>query len=218
MLRIFGLLTQPPAGSPEQADTPAPADNGAGPVPATNPDEMVPLAKPAEIVAAVTKKRPPRGPRLFAHSNYVAAVRASDGVVLSHGVASMPADVIELYATGFGPGASTDADGNSPAANPNSGQVSVSIGGLPADVRFAGRVGPGLYQIDVTVPAGLASGDHAVIASLAGMTTKNGALLKIAKAPETSSPNPGIYSCFVQRAMEGVTVRARTDAAVASRS
>jgi uncharacterized protein (TIGR03437 family) len=31
----------------------------------------------------------------------------------------------------------------------------VTIGGLPSQVAFAGLVGPGLYQINVVIPTGL---------------------------------------------------------------
>jgi uncharacterized protein (TIGR03437 family) len=51
--------------------------------------------------------------------------------------------------------------------------VTVTIGGIPAVVSFAGLVGPGLYQINVTVPATLADGDHAVIATVAGFSSQS---------------------------------------------
>ncbi len=193
MLRIFGLLTQTSASNREQLTSLSLRDSArdSGPVPAASPIEPA-GSNPAPLHRHGNRHR---GPRLFVQSNYVAAVRVSDGAVLSHGVAAMPADVIELYGTGFGP-ASIDA----------CSQVTVTIGGVPADVGFAGRVGPALFQIDVTVPPGLASGDHAVVASLAGIRTEGAALLKIAKAPEPSSPNPeGRYSCFMRRAIEGVS-------------
>ena len=43
-----------------------------------------------------------------------------------------------------------------------------------------GTVGPGLYQVNVTVPEGLADGDHPVIASVSGVSSSAGALLKTA--------------------------------------
>jgi len=58
--------------------------------------------------------------------------------------------------------------------------VTVTIGNTPATVLFAGLVGPGLYQINVVVPPTLADGDHAVVASVAGVNSQSGALLKVA--------------------------------------
>jgi uncharacterized protein (TIGR03437 family) len=41
-------------------------------------------------------------------------------------------------------------------------------------------VGPGLYRINVTVPAGLPVGDNSTVASVAVASTQSNALLKIA--------------------------------------
>ena len=216
MLRIFGSLRQAPASSPAQVNAFASIDRDRDSAP-------VAVTNPAETSSTTTAKLPPIVPHLFVQSNYVAAVRTSDGTVLSRGVVAMPADVIELYGTGFGPSTtSIDAGFDSTGAYSTSSQVTVSIGGIPADVRFAGRVGPGLYQINVTVPADLPSGDHPVIASVAGMSTQCEALLKIGKVSDLSpnlSPNPeGRYSCFVRKAMEGTTVPAGAERSMASRS
>jgi uncharacterized protein (TIGR03437 family) len=62
---------------------------------------------------------------------------------------------------------------------PTTNVVTVSTGGMAAAVSFAGLGGPGLYQLNVAVPAGLRAGDHAVIASVGGFNTQSNALLKI---------------------------------------
>jgi uncharacterized protein (TIGR03437 family) len=166
------------------------------------------IANPAKMSITTAAKLTPIGPRLVVQSKYVVAVRASDGTVLSRGVAAMPADVIELYGTGFGSTtASVNAGVDSTGECSTGKEVTVSIGGAPADVRFAGRVGPGLYQINVTVPADLPGGDHSVVASVAGMGTQANALLKIAKAADRSPEPAGRYSCFVRIAMEEAAVR-----------
>lgn len=56
--------------------------------------------------------------------------------------------------------------------------VAITIGGVAAAVSFAGLSAPGLYQFNVTVPA-LANGDHAVVATIAGLPTQSGVLLKV---------------------------------------
>jgi uncharacterized protein (TIGR03437 family) len=88
--------------------------------------------------------------------------------------------VLELYGSGFGPTATTPVAGTVfSAAYPASDVVTVTIGGVIAMVAFAGLVGPRLYQINVTVPAGLPAGDNAIVATVAGLNTQTGALLKI---------------------------------------
>jgi uncharacterized protein (TIGR03437 family) len=49
-------------------------------------------------------------------------------------------------------------------------QPTVTVGGQPADVVFASLLPGvvGLYQVGVTVPAGLASGDQPVVVTQAG--------------------------------------------------
>jgi uncharacterized protein (TIGR03437 family) len=71
-----------------------------------------------------------------------------------------------LYGVGFGPTkdlvpAGRQYSGATATTNP----VTVSIGGVTVTPDFAGLVGPGLYQINVTVPNG-APGEQAVFASV----------------------------------------------------
>jgi uncharacterized protein (TIGR03437 family) len=57
--------------------------------------------------------------------------------------------------------------------------VAILCGGdVAATVSYAGLVGAGLYQINVTVPV-LPDGDHAVLAQVSGVSTQTGVLLKI---------------------------------------
>lgn len=69
-------------------------------------------------------------------------------------------EVLELFGVGFGPTnpqvpAGKIVTGSAPTINP----VSVSIGGVPASVQFAGIVAAGQYQINVVVPS-VPSGDQ----------------------------------------------------------
>ena len=57
--------------------------------------------------------------------------------------------------------------------------VTVTIGGIGANISWTGLVGPGLYLINVTIPS-LPNGDHAVVATVGGIRTQASALLKIA--------------------------------------
>jgi uncharacterized protein (TIGR03437 family) len=84
-------------------------------------------------------------------------------------------DLVELYATGCGQTAPAAPDGvvltkvyN--AANPS--EFVVTIGGVAAPVQFAGLVGPGLFQINIQVPAGLTGGDQAVVLTVNGVASQ----------------------------------------------
>jgi uncharacterized protein (TIGR03437 family) len=87
--------------------------------------------------------------------------------------------VIELYGTGFGPTSPAVAPGTVfTGSAPTTSVVTVTIGAAPAVVSYAGLVGAGLYQINVTVPS-LADGTYPVFAQVAGATTQSGVSLKV---------------------------------------
>src|SRR5262249_27217358 len=147
--------------SPTQLNVLAPADSSAGPV-------QVTVSNSAGTSAAVTATLQPVLPGLFTANGYVRAAAAHAG------------DAIELYGTGFGPTKTTVAPATVfTGAYETTNPVSVTVGGVQANVLFAGLVGPGLYQINISVPVGLAAGDYPVVANVAGYNTQSGALLKI---------------------------------------
>jgi len=71
-------------------------------------------------------------------------------------------EFLQIYGTGFGPVSRIQSDGQpkSPATLAISRTPEVTIGGVPANVQFAGLTagGVGLYQINVQVPAGAPAG------------------------------------------------------------
>jgi uncharacterized protein (TIGR03437 family) len=101
---------------------------------------------------------------------YVAALHADYSVVGASNPAK-PGETILLYGTGFGP---TTPPTPAPLANP----VQIKIGGIAATVAFAGLVGPGLYQFNVTVPS-LPTGDAPVLATIEGVATQTGLAVAI---------------------------------------
>lgn len=122
-------------------------------------------------------------PGLFTSSNYIQAVRSSDNALVNATAAAKPGDTLELYGTGFGPTSPTASDGVVfSGAYPTTNAVTVTVGGIQANVLWAGLVAAGLYQINVTIPTGLADGDYAVVASIAGLNSQSNALVKIASA------------------------------------
>ncbi|HEX4275135.1 MAG TPA: hypothetical protein VHZ74_07265 [Bryobacteraceae bacterium] len=108
----------------------------------------------------------------------IAAVHA-DYTLIDAAHPAKPGEVIVLYGTGFGstnPAVATDqlVTTAEPLANP----AQISIGGANAPVAFAGLVEAGLYQFNVTVPAGV-SGSVPVIASILGAQSQNGASIAV---------------------------------------
>jgi uncharacterized protein (TIGR03437 family) len=147
--------------SPTQLNVLAPADTGAGSISVT-------VANASGTSNAVATTLQSILPGLFVFSGYVTTTSAKSG------------DIISLWGTGFGPAVSAPTTGTVfTGAYETTNPVTVTIGGVPATVQWAGLVGPGLYQINVTVP-GLTAGDQEVVATVAGQRSQSGAKLKIA--------------------------------------
>jgi len=78
-----------------------------------------------------------------------------------------PGETVVLYGTGFG---STISGQAALPVNPT-----IVIDGMVVKVAFAGLVGPGLYQFNVTVPTTVTPGQDAlVVALLANSETQAG--------------------------------------------
>ena len=63
-------------------------------------------------------------------------------------------------------------------AAPVTGAVSLTIGGRPANVSFAGQVGAGLCQVNAEIPQ-LTSGDAEVILTIGAFTSADAAFITI---------------------------------------
>jgi len=120
-------------------------------------------------------------PALFAANGIVAAVNATQGNIISSSLPVHAGDVIELYANGMGPVNNPPASGSPAGSSPLSKtttQPVVMIGGQPAAVSFSGLAPgfPGLYQLNVTVPSGLAAGNQGVTIQIGGKTSPSVAI------------------------------------------
>jgi uncharacterized protein (TIGR03437 family) len=166
--------------SPTQINAQAPSDDAVGPVEVT-------VTNAGGTSEAVTATMQTFLPGLFLFpQNYVAAVRTSGTFVgpagLFSGLTTTPArpgEVILLFGTGFGPTnpsvtAGQVFQGAAALTNP----VAVRIGGVSANVAFAGLSGAGLYQFNLTVPD-LPDGDHEVVAEIGGARTQTGARIRV---------------------------------------
>jgi uncharacterized protein (TIGR03437 family) len=95
-------------------------------------------------------------------------------------VAAKAGDVVELFGTGFGPtnpavAAGQTFSGAAPTANP----VGVLLNNVSVPPAFAGLSGAGLYQLNLTIPAGLGTGDVSLQASVGGVQTPSGVVISL---------------------------------------
>lgn len=88
---------------------------------------------------------------------FIAATHAN-GTVLSTTSPAAPVETIVLYGTGFGTGTIGSA-----IALPT-----IIIDGIQATVQFAGLIGPGLFQFNVVVPAGVTRGQDTLVIAFVG--------------------------------------------------
>jgi uncharacterized protein (TIGR03437 family) len=170
--------------SPIQLNVQVPDDTATGPVTlaVTTPQGTATTTVPMQTVS----------PGLFmyqaANARYVAAQHADYSIVGPPGLypgASSPAkpgEVIILYATGFGPTTPPTPSGQvvtSAAPVVNLSAITATIGGLQATVQWAGITMAGVWQLNVQVPAGAATGDAAIVAQIGGKSTQGGAFVTV---------------------------------------
>jgi len=88
-------------------------------------------------------------------------------------------ETLVLFGVGFGPTTTAVPAGKAFAGSaPVSGKVAITIGGMAANVAYAGITEAGLYQFNVTVPVA-PSGDQPLQALVGGVTTPAGAVVTV---------------------------------------
>jgi uncharacterized protein (TIGR03437 family) len=119
-----------------------------------------------------------------------------------------PGEIMTLYADGFGQTSPPLTSGLVTQTGTLPALPIIKIGGVAATVQFAGVVAPGLYQLNVYVPASAPSGDNAVVATYNGVSsntatisvgapTSNGTLqIQITGLPSGPAGNVSITSTF----------------------
>jgi uncharacterized protein (TIGR03437 family) len=171
--------------SPLQLNVQVPDDTATGPVP-------VAVTTP-QGTATTTTTMQTFSPGLFmygaANGRYVAAQHGADysivgppGLYPGASSPAKPGEVIILYATGFGPTTPPTPSGQvvtSAAPVVNLSAISMTIGGQQAQVQWAGITIAGVWQLNVQVPAGAASGDAAIVAQIGGKSTQGGAFVTV---------------------------------------
>ena len=85
-----------------------------------------------------------------------------------------PNEVVVLYAVGFGLPSTALTDGSASQSGVLQPLPVCTVGSNPAVVAFAGLIGPGLYQINLTIPAGTPSKDNSIGCTFKGASTPDG--------------------------------------------
>ena len=101
-------------------------------------------------------------------------------------VAAKAGDTIELFGVGFGPTDSPVPAGKPyqcPTAGcakiPPSSSLAVFINGAPVTPFFAGVTQTGVFQFNITIPAGLGTGDVPLTAQVGGVQTPTGVVISL---------------------------------------
>ena len=166
--------------SPSQLNILTPPDAMLGPV-------QVSVTNNGVTAASFTAQAQPTSPSFFVFNGgpYVAAVHL-DGSLIGPATlypnASTPAkpgETITIFANGFGPTSVPVVIGSSTQSGTLSPLPVIQIGGIRANVIFAGLVAPGEFQFNVIVPASIGNGDQSINASSAGASTQSGALITV---------------------------------------
>ncbi|HWF08429.1 MAG TPA: IPT/TIG domain-containing protein [Bryobacteraceae bacterium] len=96
--------------------------------------------------------------------------------------AAKAGDVVELFAVGFGPTDPAVPAGQAFGSSAKvlaSSNLQISIGGTPVTPAFAGLTQAGLYQINLTIPPGLGSGDVPLSAIVGGAPTPSTVVISL---------------------------------------
>jgi uncharacterized protein (TIGR03437 family) len=184
---INGKSAFPSMVRPTQINVLAPADTATGPV---DVDVFTPHG-----VATATVNMTPLAPALFTYAlggkvyaaalfasdySYVAAAGAIPGVTTR---AARPGDYVLLFTSVLGPTKPANTVGRvlDPILYPiaDLAQIKVTIGGRPAPVSFAGLTFPGLFQVNIQIPASVPAGDQPVVILVGNQSSPAGVALTI---------------------------------------
>jgi uncharacterized protein (TIGR03437 family) len=117
-----------------------------------------------------------------------------DGTLVNAKNPAQIGETVSVFVTGLGAVSPTIADGDAGPTNPlanTAGTIAAYIGGVQATVAYAGLAPQlaGLYQINLTVPAGLTAGDNNL--DIAGPDAYSSeCLIAIGPAPASSPAAP----------------------------
>jgi uncharacterized protein (TIGR03118 family) len=167
--------------SPKQIDVLTPVDTATGAVPVVVTDNGL-------VSASVTATMNAFSPAFFLlKDNLSVAATHSGGAIV--GAATLypgesspaaPGETIAIFGTGFGPTSPAITNGTIVAAPLTVVTApTVTIGGVPATVAYAGLISAGVYQLNVIVPLGTAAGNAAIVATVGGFSSSATAIVTV---------------------------------------
>jgi len=117
-------------------------------------------------------------------------------------------DIIQIYCTGLGPVSNQPPSGSPAPTSPlaeTTNVPTVMIGGSPAQVWFSGLTpgSVGLYQINVKIPTGIATGPSVPVSVLIGAGTSNTVTVGVQPFPPNPNPLPSITGLSPSSAVVG---------------
>jgi len=165
--------------SPTQINILTPPDAMSGQVP-------VQVSNNGTVSATFMAQAQALSPSFFEFpGGYVAAAHSTGTLIGPAGLypglttPAKPGEIISVFANGFGNTSTPVVSGSLMQSGILSPMPVVTVGGVTANVSFAGLVSPGEYQFNIQIPAGLADGDQPIAASYGGRSTPAGALIAV---------------------------------------
>jgi uncharacterized protein (TIGR03437 family) len=170
--------------SPTQIDVQAPGDAATGSVPVVvttqfgSATSSVTIAQFAPSFFLLDAKHI-AGIILRANGSY--DILGPTGTSLGYPtVAAKAGDSVALFGTGFGPTNPSETTGQPfSGAAPTTNSVTLRINNASVTPTFAGLSGAGLYQINLTIPAGLGAGDLSLQATVGGVQTPSNVVISL---------------------------------------
>jgi uncharacterized protein (TIGR03437 family) len=168
-----------PACSQDQLNILTPLDSTTGPVPVMVQSGTVSIAPFSINLQPVSPSL-----LLFDTVGHIAATHANYSLLGPIGLyptstPAAPGETITLYAVGFGLPATALINGSSTQAGSLAVIPVCQVGGTSATLTFAGLSGPGLYQLNLTIPPTAANGDNTLVCSYNGYATPAGNLITV---------------------------------------
>jgi uncharacterized protein (TIGR03437 family) len=166
--------------SPSQVNILAPPDAMTGSV-------QVVVTNTGPTTASFTSEAQTISPSFFIFGGgpYVAAEHASGSYIgpttLYPGLTTpaKPGETVVFYANGFGQTTAPVVSGSTTQGGTLSTLPVVTIGGVNAQVQYAGLVAPGEFQFNVTIPTSLTDGDQPIVAKYNNVTTQAGTFITV---------------------------------------
>ncbi|MGD1091114.1 MAG: protease pro-enzyme activation domain-containing protein [Bryobacteraceae bacterium] len=168
-----------PACPLDQLNILTPLDNTIGPVPVVVTSGGVSSSAFTVNMQAVEPSFLlfPKGYIAATHSNY--SLVGPTSLYPGSSTPAKPGEVIELYAVGLGLPSAPLVNGSAAQSGSLPVLPMCSLGGNSATLAFAGLISPGLYQLNLTIPAAAANGDNLVSCTDDGLTTPAGDLITV---------------------------------------